>query len=230
MIKKEEFWEILSDRCKEPYTSGLINSISKLMPFGDRDDIMSECYVYFIENNCRRLHKIKNINGAKISITNKLRDIYRANKKKPKHIARIEDKYNDMENIVLSKLAYTDFQKRFAYFALGRIRNLSSLNLGENKDKDGRRCIIWVKTELLSIIIKTDRKYRKILGSSDFMSWVDISEEQMNLLLYVKAGEKYASLFNVDRKYFVGNKQQSRANELKVIYNKMMNIIFEEVV
>lgn len=230
LISKDEFWMILEERCKEPYTAGMINSISKLLPFGDKDDIMTDCYIHFIKEDCKRLAKIRNENGAKISITNKLRDIYRANKKRPKHIARIEDKYTDKENAALTGISYTDFQKRFCYFAIERTRNMASLNLGEKKGKDGRRSIVWLKKEMIAIVVKTDRKYRKQTGSSEFMDWMNLSEKDLALIMYLKSGSRTPNKFNVDRAIFAGKSdtpQRNMVNKLREIYKEMMRIIFE---
>lgn len=231
MINKEEFWHILNDRCKEPYIRKFIKDLSNMKSGVSEDDIISDCYLYFILDDCKRLKKIQNDNGAKIAILNRFRNVYRKYKNNGNGIVYIDEYYTEQELVKIKELCYTDFQKRLATFFLGRVNRLNRLNVNHQVNSHRRPKLSWYKRELVSLILKTDRKHRVTNKQTEFMKWCDIEDSQLNLLLYFKSGSERIKNYNIDEKYLRGNRiDDGRAIIcLKNIYSKMMETVWNDI-
>lgn len=227
-MTREEFWYLLIDRCNEPYISKFVNDLSNMKTGISRDDIIADCYVYFIEDNCKRLDKIQNENGAKIAILNRFRRVYRVYKKKNTGIENIDSYFTEYELIKMKELHYTDFQKRLATFFLERVRMLDQLNINHTMDSNKRPNRSWYKKEISSIIFKTDRKYRTARGLNDFMEWCPLDEDERNLLLYFKSSSNRIKNFNISDKYLRGSRidDYKAIGCMKEIYARMMAIVW----
>ena len=159
------------------------------------------------------------------------RNVYRKYKNNNSGIARIDDYYTELELIKMNELHYTDFQKRLATFFLGRVVRLNKLNVNHQANSHGRPKLSWYKRELVTLILKTDRKYRATNECDNFMEWCGIEEDQMNLLLYFKSGCKRIKEYNIDEKYLRGSRiyEGKAVACLRDIYSKMMTVVWGDV-
>lgn len=227
-MESNEFYKILTEKMNEPYMLNFSKTIYRNHSDKNVDDLIMDCYIYFVDNDFEKLNKIRNKNGARISIENWCRGIHRkVNKTYLKRVDNIRVVLTEKEDRILTKLKYNDLQKRLYVFFTVKNKKPKTLGIEDIvcKNKDGQiKCDYRKKRlELLKIINYT-------ISESEGCHSFYFSEYQMELIRYLNSEKNRLS--NYDLSPYRAKDNRKRLCKPTVVreLTKIYDIIMKELV
>lgn len=174
VLDKEELFSHLVEISKSGMVCSLMNSVNKLDNSLSKDDLIMDLYVMLIEDDCRRLRKIRKVNGISFFCVNRLKDRYNKVKTKDSFVKDIRYILGDELYTKLKSIGYNDTEMRIHSYYL-RIYKRNINNLIRNITYNSGTMIIVKK--MIPKILSMIRKLGKDVEQKDYHS-VDVRDNK----------------------------------------------------